>query len=640
MTDDNKAEKVENYQFEIPFNQSFNGITDIISNQNHVVEDGRKPTYKGKRYDEEIAESISDGFNRNWIHLFFGKIAKIDKSSNAPSKLLRWLKENLLLVLTIAAVIAGLLLGVIVRRYKPNLVTINLITFPGDLLMGMLKMLILPLIISSLISGLCQLDAKSSGKVGYRALAYYLSTTIMAAVLGIILVVIIHPGNPDIKKHLATEEETTVPPSSLDAFLDLIRNMFPENLIKSCFQSIGTVYRNVTINTPQVIASNPSLTLPAENASNQSNYHVVLQRGLEYNNNMNVLGIITFSTAFGIIVGQMGEKAGIMIEFVNVLNDIIMRLVYLIMWYSPFGIMCLIAGKILSIENIAQLVEQLGMYMITVITGLAIHALIVLPLVYFGLTRKNPYIFMRGMLQAWVTALGTSSSSATLPITFKCLEEINKVDKRVTRFVLPVGATINMDGTALYEAVAALFIAQINGIKLNAGQIITVSLTATIASIGAASVPSAGLVTMLLVLTSVGLPTKDISLIVAVDWLLDRIRTSINVLGDGIGAGIVDHLSRAELDKIDAEHALMNSSFKDLDGYESGDKNHLEMTHLDPGHINHGKNENRKLSKFSHYRFSTPRGSKSLISIPDGHLTVPNKSDSMIQYIDHGGDRV
>ncbi|CAK9289790.1 unnamed protein product, partial [Gordionus sp. m RMFG-2023] len=188
-------------------------------------------------------------------------------------------------------------------------------------------------------------------------------------------------------------------------------NMFPENLIKSCFQSIGTVYKNVTVNTPQVIASNPSHTLPilSGNASNHSNSHVVLQRGLKYNNNMNVLGIITFSTAFGIIVGQMGEKAGIMIEFVNVLNDIIMRLVYLIMWYSPLGIMCLIAGKILSIENIAQLVEQLGMYMVTVITGLAIHALIVLPLLYFGLTRKNPYIFMRGMLQAWVTALGTSS---------------------------------------------------------------------------------------------------------------------------------------------------------------------------------------------------------------------------------------
>ncbi|KAH8873304.1 Excitatory amino acid transporter 2 [Schistosoma japonicum] len=145
-------------------------------------------------------------------------------------------------------------------------------------------------------------------------------------------------------------------------------------------------------------------------------------------------------------------------------------------------------------------------------------------------------------MNAWITALGTASSAATLPITFRCLEQNLGIDKRVTRFVLPIGATINMDGTALYEAVASIFIAQING-----------NLTATLAAIGAASVPSAGLVTMMLVLTSVGLPTKDISLILAVDWLLDRIRTSINVMGDAVGAGIVNHLCHNELAQKDVE---------------------------------------------------------------------------------------
>uniref|UniRef100_A0A4W3JK21 Amino acid transporter n=1 Tax=Callorhinchus milii TaxID=7868 RepID=A0A4W3JK21_CALMI len=145
-------------------------------------------------------------------------------------------------------------------------------------------------------------------------------------------------------------------------------------------------------------------------------------------------------------------------------------------------------------------------------------------------------------------------SAGTLPVTFRCLEENLGIDKRVTRFVLPVGATINMDGTALYEAVAAIFIAQMNGIYLDAGQIVTVSLTATLASVGAASIPSAGLVTMLLILTAVGLPTQDISLLVAVDWLLDRLRTSVNVVGDSFGAGIVYHLSRLELEQLDAQH--------------------------------------------------------------------------------------
>nr|KAF6356015.1 solute carrier family 1 member 3 [Myotis myotis] len=210
-------------------------------------------------------------------------------------------------------------------------------------------------------------------------------------------------------------------------------------------------------------------------------------------------------------------------------------------------------SKIVEMEDMGVIGGQLAMYTMTVIIGLLIHAVIVLPLLYFLVTRKNPWVFIGGLLQALITALGTSSSSATLPITFKCLEENNGVDKRVTRFVLPVGATINMDGTALYEALAAIFIAQVNNFDLNFGQIITISITATAASIGAAGIPQAGLVTMVIVLTSVGLPTDDITLIIAVDWFLDRLRTTTNVLGDSLGAGIVEHLSRHELKNPDVE---------------------------------------------------------------------------------------
>ncbi|GBO31758.1 Excitatory amino acid transporter 2 [Araneus ventricosus] len=163
-----------------------------------------------------------------------------------------------------------------------------------------------------------------------------------------------------------------------------------------------------------------------------------------------------------------------MVRFFVILNEIIMRIVIIIMWYSPFGIMSLIVGKIMAINDLAKTAEQLGLYMLTVVAGLAIHACVTLPFLYFAVTHKNPFSFFKGMLQAWVTALGTASSAATLPVTFRCLEENNGIDKRVTRFVLPVGATVNMDGTALYEAVAAIFIAQMNGIDLTAGQVISV----------------------------------------------------------------------------------------------------------------------------------------------------------------------
>uniref|UniRef100_A0AAY4D653 Amino acid transporter n=1 Tax=Denticeps clupeoides TaxID=299321 RepID=A0AAY4D653_9TELE len=447
--------------------------------------------------------------------------------------------HNLLLALTVFGVVAGSVLGMLLR-YIPNLDSnsLMLMSFPGDILMRMLKMLILPLIISSLITGLAGLDARSSGRMGTRAMVYYLSTTVIAAVLGVILVLGIHPGNPKLKAQVSTASKNQEV-SSLDAFLDLIRNLFPENLVQACFQQVQTVLKSVAV--------------PAQN---QSEPIYVNKKKLELKWGMNVLGLIGFFITFGLCMGKMGERGKLMSDFFNILNEIIMKMVSMIMWYSPLGIASLICGKIAAIGDLEMVARQLGMYMVTVIVGLVIHGAIILPIIFFAVTRKNPFTFYSGIFQAWITALGTASSAGTLPVTFRCLEENLKIDKRVTRFVLPIGATINMDGTALYEAVAAIFIAQMNGIDLDGGQIATVSMTATLASVGAASIPSAGLVTMLLILTAVGLPTQDISLLIAVDWLLDRMRTSINVVGDSFGAGIVNFLSQAELAEIDGDIPL------------------------------------------------------------------------------------
>ncbi|XP_029355237.1 excitatory amino acid transporter 4 isoform X4 [Echeneis naucrates] len=354
-----------------------------------------------------------------------------------------FLKRNLFVLFTVAAVALGVVLGFALRPHNLSARDIKYFAFPGELLMRMLQMLVLPLIVSSLVTGISSLDSKASGKMGVRAVIYYMVTTLIAVFIGIVIVIIIRPGKGSRDSPVANSGNIE-PVQASDAFLDLIR-------------------------------------------------------------------------------------------------------------YAPVGILFLIAGKIVEMKDLAEMGSQLGMYTVSVIVGLLIHGLFVLPLLYFLVTRRNPFTFIGGLLQALITALGTSSSSATLPITFRCLEENNHVDKRVTRFILPVGATINMDGTALYEAVAAIFIAQVNDMDLNFGQILTISITATAASIGAAGIPQAGLVTMVIVLTSVGLPTEDITLIIAVDWFLDRLRTTTNVLGDSLGAGIVEHLSRAELQNQDVE---------------------------------------------------------------------------------------
>ncbi|XP_044513707.1 excitatory amino acid transporter 1 isoform X1 [Gracilinanus agilis] len=481
-------------------------------------------------------------------------LAKKKVQSITKEDVKSYLFRNAFVLLTVTAVIVGTILGFTLRPYKMSYREVKYFSFPGELLMRMLQMLVLPLIVSSLVTGMAALDSKASGKMGMRAVVYYMTTTIIAVVIGIIIVIIIHPGKGS--KENMHREGKIVQVTAADAFLDLIRNMFPPNLVEACFKQFKTNYEKKIFK----MSIPPNETILASVINNVSEAMETLTRIKEEMvpvpgsvNGVNALGLVVFSMCFGLVIGNMKEQGQALKDFFDCLNEAIMRLVAVIMWYAPLGILFLIAGKIVEMEDMGVIGGQLAMYTITVIIGLLIHAVIVLPLLYFLVTRKNPWVFIAGLLQALITALGTSSSSATLPITFKCLEENNGVDKRITRFVLPVGATINMDGTALYEALAAIFIAQVNNFELNFGQIITISITATAASIGAAGIPQAGLVTMVIVLTSVGLPTDDITLIIAVDWFLDRLRTTTNVLGDSLGAGIVEHLSRHELKNRDAE---------------------------------------------------------------------------------------
>uniref|UniRef100_A0AAX7TAC1 Amino acid transporter n=1 Tax=Astatotilapia calliptera TaxID=8154 RepID=A0AAX7TAC1_ASTCA len=421
---------------------------------------------------------------------------------------------------------AGISLGVVVREYASlSHLYKQYFGFPGEILMRMLKLVILPLIISSMITGVAALDSEVSGKIGLRAVVYYFSTTIIAVVLGIILVMTIKPGVSQTAEHI---DRAGTPPN-VTTYKTKRKELEPEKLpvnsstVPPLTTTIMTVMENIT-----------------------KDYKIVGT----YSDGINVLGLIVFCVAFGLVIGKMGEKGRILLDFFDALNEATMKLVQIIMCYMPVGILFLIAAKIIEVED-WEIFRKMGLYMVTVLSGLAIHATVCLPLIFFVIVRKNPYTFTLGMAQALVTALMISSSSATLPVTFRCAEENNCIDKRITRFVLPVGATINMDGTALYEAVAAIFIAQLNDYALDVGQIVTISITATVASIGAAGVPNAGLVTMVIVLTAVGLPASDVTLIVAVDWLLDRFRTMINVLGDAYGAGIVQKLSKRELERMD-----------------------------------------------------------------------------------------
>lgn len=246
-----------------------------------------------------------------------------------------------------------------------------------------------------------------------------------------------------------------------------------------------------------------------------------------------------------------------------------MKMVYGIMWISPLGISSVICAKILSVPNLGLVMSQLAMFIITVVFGIFLYQFTVLQMIYLVIVRKNPFRFWWGMFQSWMTAFATASTAAALPVTFRCMHENNHVDPRISKFVLPIGATVNMDGTALFVTVASIFIAQMNGIDLDAGQLVTVVLTSTAASIASASVPSAALVLMLIVLTAIEAPYQDVSLLWAIDWFVDRCRTTNNMLGDAYGAAVVEALSKRELQAMDEERAKQLEDEDDLESAQT-----------------------------------------------------------------------
>ncbi|PAV91110.1 hypothetical protein WR25_02812 [Diploscapter pachys] len=454
-------------------------------------------------------------------------------------------KENALLFATILGVIVGIALGLALRDpdAKWSKRHLSYLRFPGDVFVQMLKMLILPMIISSIISSLASLDSGTAGRLGLVAMMYYVMTTFSAVFLGIILVMTIKPGywvETNIKELVGDVKTSPCISYPIDTVLDLVKSMFPENLLEAAFKSekiCMTYYNGSTKLAPEY-----ALTLSPE----QRRMFIETPEKV-VSDGMNIMGLVVFSVALGATVGFVGEEGKGLKEFFKSLEAVSMKMLGVVIMYSPVGITFLIAAQIVGMKDPGKELQRLMGYVITVISGLFIHAFIILPFLCVVLARRNPLKYVSGMAQALLTALATSSSSATLPLSIKCCEENNHVDPRVTRFVLPLGATINMDGTALYEAVAAIYISQCYGQDLSIGQVILVSLTATLASIGAAGIPQAGIVTMIMVLIAIGLPTNLFILIFPVDFILDRIRTTVNVHGDSIGACVVEKLCEKQL---------------------------------------------------------------------------------------------
>uniref|UniRef100_A0A8C3NYZ6 Amino acid transporter n=1 Tax=Cyanoderma ruficeps TaxID=181631 RepID=A0A8C3NYZ6_9PASS len=401
----------------------------------------------------------------------------------------------------------------------------------------MLRMVILPLVVCSLVSGAASLDTRSLGRLGGIAVAYFLGTTLLASGLAVALGFIIRPG---------------AGASALNTQLELQGR-------------------------PAPLLPPPSRCLRM--MTDPAVLHTSARAG-EFLSWMNILGLVLFALVLGVALKKLGQEGEDLIRFFNSFNEATMVLVTWIMWYVPIGIMFLVGSKIVEMEDIVLLVTSLGKYIFASILGHIIHGGIILPLIYFAATRQNPYRFLLGLITPFATAFATCSSSATLPSMMKCVEENNGVDKRISRFILPIGATVNMDGAAIFQCMAAVFIAQLNNVDLNPGQIFTILVTATASSVGAAGVPAGGVLTIAIILEAIGLPTNDLSLILAVDWIVDRTTTVVNVEGDALGAGILNYLN--EKDKKEREQELKEVTVEAVANNKSEAETSPLVTHKNP----------------------------------------------------------
>tara|TARA_B100000029_G_scaffold22949_1_gene22874 strand:+ start:1121 stop:2713 length:1593 start_codon:yes stop_codon:yes gene_type:complete len=478
----------------------------------------------------------------------------------------------------------------------------------GEVFLSLLMMMVVPLVVSSVMSGILGLgDVRKLGKPGGVAIAYYMCTTVLAVTVGLIVVNIFEPG---VDKDLAAAQakvENSTGEEKVKAEADLAElkaskkkkldedtskneeaahaveaekkreaSIEAEKEAKKTQQEAAKKLAKakadfskdadneklkIAVDEAQANADNADKAYAKAVAQRKSAgeektiWHILenILKMLVTDNlfksaaEMNLLPLIVFSIIFAAMLTTMGEKVFAITRMINQFNDALMSFVMLLMNIAPIGIFCLVASKFgeANLEGkIAEMAGQQGAYILTIILGLAFHAFVTLFILYWFFTRKNPFTFFQNMSQAVLTAFSTASSSATLPVTMECAVDKAGVSKKSTKFVLPLGATINMDGTALYEAAAAIFIAQIyfpfTGQELDMMAQVTIAITATLAAIGAAGIPEAGLVTMLIVLNAVGLPVEGISLILMVDWLLDRFRTAVNCFGDSVGAAIVD----------------------------------------------------------------------------------------------------
>ena len=449
-------------------------------------------------------------------------------------------------------IIIGLVLGVIWAIVSSQLgwsqFTIDWIAPFGTIFINLLKLIAVPLVLFSIISGVAGLgDPSSLGRMGAKTLAFYFATTILAVGLGLVIVNLINPGKlvdeqSRIDNRISYELWAASEGIEVKDGVNYLKDPEFRDRALEITELSKSELKDATVEEKMATASETKDSGPL-----QPLVDLVPQNIFgSLSDNGSMLKVIFFAIFFGISLLLIpNEKSDPVKRFVDGTMEIFLKMVDLVMQAAPFFVFALLAGVVSKmagddVSKVFEIFKGLSWYSLAVFGGLMLMIFVIYPLILKLFARDIPYAgFFKSMSPAQTLAFSTSSSAATLPVTMECVEDNLGVDKKVTSFVLPIGATVNMDGTSLYQAVAVVFLAQLHMIDLTVGQQLTIVLTATLASIGSAAVPSAGLVMLIIVLQSVGLNPAWIGIILPVDRILDMCRTVVNVTGDATVSSVI-----------------------------------------------------------------------------------------------------
>ncbi|XP_046381640.1 excitatory amino acid transporter-like [Haliotis rufescens] len=448
-----------------------------------------------------------------------------------------FVRRDALLLLTIAGIVVGFGVGFGVRELHPSKDALMWIGMPGELFLRMLRMMILPLIVCSVISGTASLDPKSNGKVSAIAFAFIVATNSLVCIEAIALHFIIQPGAEELS---IDESATREIMETQDIFADMLRNIVPDNLVEATFRQAQTRYAS-------------SLTGVARNNTNTSVGDALthVTKSLGKTDSVNVLGLITACTIIGMAASALKDKADVFLKFFSAATEIVLLILRKFFWVAPLGIGSLIAVSVAGVSNITGTFSQLGMFVVAVTVGILFHSFVVLPAILFALTRRNPYAYLLTIIRPCLIGFASTSTAVAIPEMLESCEVKNGIDSRVSRFVIPFSVTLNADGSALYITSAALFIANLSGVEVTTGVVAIIGVLTAVAAMAIPSVPSSSIVTLFIILTSANIPVDHIALLFAVEWFLDRIRTPTNIVSHTFNAAVTYRFCKADLRALD-----------------------------------------------------------------------------------------